>query len=160
MVHNTADLCDTHDDLVRIADPLFADFGGRLAFHGRIATVKCHEDNSMVRAAIETAGEGRVLIVDGGGSIRCALIGDQLAALALDNGWAGAIVYGCIRDSAAVCEMDFGLKALETHPRRSTKKGVGERDVTVDFAGVTFVPDEHVYADPDGIIVSAKPLHE
>lgn len=158
MNFKTTDLCDEHSDKLQIAEPMFADFGGNIAFHGEISTVKCFEDNSLVRAAFETPGKGRVLVIDGGGSLRCALIGDQIAELAQKSGWAGAIVNGCIRDSAATADIAFGLKALATHPRRSFKKGQGERDIAVHFADVTFSPGHHVYADEDGIIVSAKPL--
>ncbi len=158
MTFKTADLCDAHSDQVQIAEPVFGDFGGTVAFHGQISTVKCFEDNSLVRAAFETPGAGRVLVVDGGGSLRCALIGDQMAALAKKNGWTGAIVNGCVRDSADVAGIEIGLKALATHPRRSFKKGVGDRDIPVRFADVTFTPGHYVYADEDGVIVSGEPL--
>lgn len=158
MTFKTADLCDAHGDQVQIAEPVFGDFGGNVAFHGQTSTVRCFEDNSLVRAAFETHGAGRVLVVDGGGSLRCALIGDQLAALAAKNGWAGAIVNGCIRDSADVASVEVGLKALAAHPRRSRKKGQGERDIPVHFADVTFTPGHYVYADEDGVIVSGEPL--
>lgn len=154
----TTDLCDAHGEKLQIAEPVFGDFGGNIAFYGQISTVKCFEDNSLVRAAFETPGESRVLVVDGGGSFRCALIGDQVAALAKQNGWAGAVVNGCIRDSADVAAIEIGLKALATHPRRSIKKGQGERDVPVHFADVTFTPGHYVYADEDGVIVSEEPL--
>lgn len=158
MDFKTTDLCDTQGDEIQVAEPAFGDFGGSIAFHGEISTVKCFEDNSLVRAAFETPGNERVLVVDGGGSLRCALIGDQVAALAKKNGWVGAIVNGCIRDSADVARIEIGLKALATHPRRSIKKGVGERDIPVRFADVTFTPGHYVYADEDGVIVSDKPL--
>lgn len=158
MNHNTAELCDAHSDVIQIAEPMFADFGGHLEFHGSISTVKCFEDNSLVRAALETPGDGGVLVVDGGASMRCALVGDQLAALAHRNGWRGIIVYGCIRDSFAIGEIAVGVKALDTHPLRSLKKGAGERDVPVRFAGITFTPGEFVYADTDGIIAAATEL--
>ncbi|MFQ5936998.1 MAG: ribonuclease E activity regulator RraA [Acidiferrobacterales bacterium] len=158
MKFKTTDLCDTHGERVQIAEPLFADFGGNPAFHGEISTVKCFEDNTLVRAAFETPGNGRILIVDGGGSLRCALVGDQIAALAVDNGWAGAIINGCVRDSADIGEISIGLKALATHPRRSNKRGEGQRDVPVHFADVTFTPGHFVYADEDGVIVSSTPL--
>ncbi len=158
MTFRTADLCDAHGERAQVAEPTFGDFGANTEFYGQISTVKCFEDNSLVRAAFETPGEGRVLIVDGGGSLRCALIGDQIAALAAQNGWAGAIVNGCIRDSAEVASVEVGLKALATHPRRSRKKSEGERDVAVHFADVTFTPGHYVYADEDGVIVSGAPL--
>lgn len=131
MSFKTTDLCDVQSDEIQIAEPVFGDFGGNITFHGEISTVKCFEDNSMIRAALETPGTGRVLVVDGGGSLRCTLIGDKMAALAKKNGWPGAIVNGCIRDCADVATIGFGLKALAPHPRRSAKKGIGDRDIAV-----------------------------
>ena len=138
---------------------MFSSFGGRNAFHGRIATLKLFEDNSLVRMALETAGEGRVLVIDGGGSLRRALLGDQLAALAVQNHWAGIIVYGCIRDSRAIGQMDIGVFAIDTHPMKTVKKNVGEADIPVSFGGVTFTPGEWLYADEDGVIVSTTAIH-
>lgn len=157
MTRPLADLCDDHDDLA-VAEPVFRDYGGAEAFHGPIATVVAPEDNSLVRAALEEPGAGRVLVVDGGGSTRCALVGDVLAALARDNGWAGILVHGCIRDSAAIREIAVGLKALATCPRKSLKRGKGERDVAVTFAGRTFAPGAWLYADADGVAVSPTEL--
>ncbi|WP_437276204.1 ribonuclease E activity regulator RraA [Sorangium sp. So ce375] len=153
----TTDLCDEHPDVV-VADPIFRDYGGARLFHGRITTVKVHEDNVLVRKALEEPGDGRVLVVDGGGSLRCALLGDNIAAMAHQNGWAGVIVYGCIRDAEAIARIPIGVKALATHPRKSGKKGAGDRDVAVTFAGVTWVPGELVYADHDGIVCAQKQL--
>lgn len=158
MNFKTADLCDDHSDTLQISDPVFSSFGGRARFSGRVSTIKCFEDNSLVREAVGEAGEGRVLVVDAGGSRRCAMLGDLLAAKAVDNGWAGVIMYGLIRDSADIRQMDLGVKALGTHPLKSVKKGVGERDVEVRFAGVAFVPGSYVYADEDGIVCSPKAL--
>ena len=155
----TTDLCDDHSDHLNIASPLFGDFGGRREFHGPISTVKLFEDNSLVREALGEPGDGRVLVVDGGGSMRCALLGDQLAELGQSNGWSGVVVYGCIRDSADIANMDIGVKALNTHPLKSVKKGVGERDVSVTFAGITIRAGQYLYADEDGLIVAAKALH-
>ena len=112
----TTDLCDAHEEMVRVVEPMFSSFGGRASFFGRIATLKLFEDNSLVRKTLESAGEGRVLVIDGGGSLRRALVGDQLAALGVKNGWAGVVVYGCIRDSRAIGEMDIGVFAIDTHP--------------------------------------------
>lgn len=154
----TTDLCDKYADSVQIAESIFTDFGGELAFEGPISTVKCFEDNALVRAALETPGQGRVLVVDGGASDRCALLGDNLAQLAIDNDWAGVIVYGCIRDAMDIADMDVAVKALNTHPKKSNKKDTGERDVSVHFAGVRFTPGAWVYADLDGIIVSGNEL--
>lgn len=154
----TADLYDDHEDKLAIVAPGFRNYGGNTHFSGPIFTIKCHEDNSFVRSTLETAGNGRVLVVDGGGSMRCALLGDNLAQLGIDNGWAGVIVYGCIRDSVDIGQMAIGVKALDTNPVKSVKKNIGETQVPVTFGGVTFTPDQFVYADPDGIVVSALPL--
>lgn len=154
----TADLYDAHGDTLQVAAPLFRNYGGRKTFHGPIATLKVFEDNTLVRAALETPGNGRVLVVDGGGSLRCALVGDMLAQLAIDNGWAGIVVNGCIRDAADIDTMNIGIKALATHPAKSDKRGEGQKDVTVTFAGVSFSPEHHVYADRDGIVVAEKSL--
>lgn len=158
MNFQTADLCDTHNDAVRVVDPMFISLGGKPAFCGRISTLKVFEDNTLVRSTLETAGEGRVLVVDGGGSMRCAMVGDQLGVLAVKNGWAGIVVYGCIRDSKAIGQMPVGVFALGTHPRKSVKKGVGDADIPVTFGGVTFTPGEFLYADEDGVVVSATAL--
>lgn len=155
----TTDLCDAHEDSVRVVEPMFSSFGGRAAFHGRIATLKLFEDNSLVRKALESSGDNRVLVIDGGGSLRRALVGDQLAALGVKNGWAGIVVYGCIRDSRAIGTMNIGVLAIDTHPMKTAKKNVGEADIPVTFGGVTFNPGEWLYADEDGVIVSAKALH-
>ncbi len=153
-----ADLCDEFPSEVCVADPLFTDYGGVRAFCGPIATVKVHEDNMLVRQAIEEAGDGRVLVIDGGGSLRCALVGDKLAAMAHANGWAGLVVSGAIRDSQAIAGIAIGVKALNTNPFRSVKKGAGDRDLAVTFAGVTFVPGHWLYADADGVIVAGRAL--
>jgi regulator of ribonuclease activity A len=158
MAFSTPDLCDQHGEAVQVAEPLFRDFGGRTQFSGPIATCKVFEDNQLVRATLEGPGNGRVLVVDGGGSLRCALVGDQLAHLGVKNGWNGIIVWGCIRDSAAIASMDIGVKALARHPRRSIKKGDGHTEIAVTFAGVVFKPTAYVYADEDGIVVAATRL--
>ena len=154
----TTDLCDAYSDSLQIVEPGFRDYGGRIAFSGPISTIKTFEDNTLVRAAVEQPGEGRVLVVDGGGSMRCALFGDNLAALAVENNWSGVVVYGCIRDSAQIGTMDVGLKALDTHPLKSVKANFGKNDVPVRFGGVNFVPGHYLYADADGIIVSETEL--
>ncbi|HSF86022.1 MAG TPA: ribonuclease E activity regulator RraA [Acidimicrobiia bacterium] len=153
MSFSTADLSDQHPDAL-IADPGLSDFGGVRRFAGPIRTVRCIEDNSLVRVALEGPGNGAVLVVDGGGSLRCALLGDQLGTLAMENGWSGVIVNGCVRDSADLGTMDLGVKALATHPRKSVKRGEGERDVAVSFLGVEFSPGAMVYADGDGVVVA------
>ena len=153
-----ADLCDEFPDELHVAEPMFTDFGGRLEFSGPASTVKCFEDNSLVRAALEEPGEGRVLVVDGGGSDRCALLGDNMANLAMENDWAGVLVFGCIRDSAEISQLDVAIKALNTHPKRSAKKNVGERDVRVRFAGVSVMLGDWIYADLDGVAVASAEL--
>jgi len=158
MAISTADLTDAHRDNVQVAEPIFRDFGGKRAFAGTAETIKTYEDNSLVRTALEEPGEGRVLIVDGGGSTRCALLGDQLAALGAQNGWSGVIVHGCVRDTAILAETDLGVKALAPHPCKSEKRGRGERHVQVRFAGIIINPGNHIYADTDGIIVSDTAL--
>jgi regulator of ribonuclease activity A len=155
----TTDLCDVHPGEVRVAAPIFHSYGGKSAFHGRIATLKLFEDNGLVRKMLGTPGDGLVLVIDGGGSLRCALLGDQLAALAVKNGWAGVVIWGCIRDSAAVATMDLGVFALATHPLKTVKNNLGEYEVPIGFAGIAFHPGEWLYADADGLIVSATPLH-
>ena len=154
----TADLCDEHGDLLQVCEPIFEAYGGRHAFAGPVSTVRCFEDNSRVKEAVESPGEGRVLVVDGGGSRRRALFGGNLGSAAVRNGWAGVILYGCIRDSAELGLLNLGLRALGTMPLRSEKRGEGERDVPVRFAGVTFRPGDHVAVDEDGIVVSHQPL--
>jgi regulator of ribonuclease activity A len=158
MDFKSADLCDAHADGIQVCEPLFRDFGGRRRFAGAVATVKCFEDNSLVKAALAEPGEDRVLVVDAGGSLRCAMLGDLLAASAVANGWRGVLMFGCIRDSAEIAGMDLGVKALATHPRKSEKRGEGERDVPVTFAGVTFRPGEWVCCDEDGVIAAPGPL--
>ncbi len=154
----TADLTDEHPGLQVLELPL-RDFGGSKAFHGPVTTLKVFEDNSLVRAAFEEPGAGRVLVVDGGGSLRCALVGDLLAELAAKNGWAGAVVYGAIRDSAPIVGIAIGLKALATHPRKSVKRGEGQRDIPVSFGGLTIRPGDYLYADADGVVVGAAAVH-
>lgn len=154
----TTDLCDAHAGEVHVAAPIFRHYGGKTAFHGRIATLKIFEDNGLVRQTLDTPGDGRVLVVDGGGSLRCALLGDQLAALAVNNGWAGVVVWGCIRDSIAIGGMELGVLALATHPQKTVKRNHGDAEVTVSFAGIDFCPGEWLYADADGLVVSARRL--
>ena len=159
MIYPTTDLCDAHEGKLRVAAPIFRSYGGKTAFHGRVATLKLFEDNGLVRQTLDTPGEDRVLVIDGGGSLRCALLGDQLAALAVKNGWAGVVVWGCIRDSQAIAAMAIGVFALATHPQKTVKKNLGDADVPVSCAGIEFRPDDWLYADADGLIVSAARLH-
>ena len=155
---STPDLCDAYEGGIAALDPMFTNYGGREAFSGPCATVKCFEDNSRIKELVATPGEGRVIVVDGGGSLRRALVGDMVAATALSNGWVGFIVYGCIRDVEMLATMDIGLQALASHPIKTDKKGVGELDVPVTFAGVTIHPGDFIAADDNGIVVSPVPL--
>lgn len=159
MSFKTTDLCDAHEGQLQIALPLFRDFGAKKTFGGEIVTVKVFEDNVLVKQTLGTNGKGKTLVVDGGGSLRCALMGDLLAQLAIDNGWEGVIIFGCIRDAADIGRMNIGVKALNAIPVKSKKGGVGEVNVPVSFTGVQFTPGTYVYADEDGIIVSEKKLH-
>lgn len=152
----TADLVDEIGPEARSCDTQFRTMGGRESFAGRIATVRCHQDNALLKSVLSEPGDGRVLVIDGGGSVHTALVGDLIAELGRSNGWSGVIVNGAIRDSAIIGQMDFGCKALGTNPRKSTKTGSGERDVVVSFGGAEFIPGEVLYADADGIIVRAE----
>jgi len=154
----TTDISDALGDNAQVVAPGFNDFGKRRCFSGRISTVSCPDDNSQVRAALETPGEERVLVVDGNASGNCAFLGDQLAVLACENGWSGVVINGCIRDSEVVATIAIGVKALGTHPRKSLKRGLGERDIPVRFAGVEFRAGDYLYADPDGIVVTRIPV--
>ena len=158
MTHATTDLSDDHPD-VQVAAPVFSDFGGATSFGGPIETVKVFEDNVIVKACLATPGQGRVLVVDGGGSMRSALVGDVLAGMGVDNDWKGIVVYGCVRDTAVTRDMPIGIKALAAMPKRSVKHGAGQVSDPVTFAGVTFRPGAWLYADADGIIVSDTAIH-
>jgi regulator of ribonuclease activity A len=150
---STADLVDAYGERAAVCETVFRQFGGVRSFTGAIATVRCHEDNVLVRQRAGEPGEGRVLVVDGGGSLRCALVGDNIAALALTNGWAGLVINGCVRDSATLAGVALGVTALGTHPRASGKLGDGEVDAPVTFGGVTFRPGARISVDEDGVVV-------
>ncbi len=156
MTFTTADLCDAYSDQehFQIAEPVFKSFGAEPAFSGQITTLKVFEDNVLIRKALEEKVENRVLVVDGGGSHRCALLGGNLAQTACDNGWRGIVIYGCIRDSVEINRLPIGIRALHTHPLKSRKRGLGDRDKLITFAGVNFKKDHYLYADEDGMIVS------
>lgn len=154
----TPDLCDQFADEVQVAEPLFTSFGGRAAFGGEIVTVKCFEDNSKVKELVEQNGSGKVIVVDGGGSLRHALLGDMLAEKAAANGWQGLIINGCIRDVDIIRQTALGVLALRTHPLKTDKRGLGDVNIPVRFACVTFTPGHYVYADNNGIIVAARAL--
>ena len=152
-ITRTADIYDAYEEKLQVCEPVFHHFGGTQSFHGQIATLKCFEDNSLVSQHLGQPGEGRVLVVDAGGSLRCAMLGDILARKAVDNGWAGVLMYGCVRDVEDISKMPLGVLALAPHPRKSIKKGIGEAGIPVFFAGVTFRSGEWLYADLDGIVV-------
>ena len=159
MALKTTDLCDAHADKVQVAEPIgFKDYGGRKVFSGKIVTLKMFEANPLVRKTLEQDGSGKVLVVDGGGSMRCAMLGDQLGELAVNNKWNGIIVYGCVRDSADLAKLDVGVKGLNTHPMKSARTLEGQENITVRFAGTNFVPGEFVYCDEDGIVISKEEL--
>lgn len=150
----TADLYDERGDQLDSCDLQFRQYGGRRAFAGPITTVRCHEDNALLKSVLSEPGEGRVLVVDGGGSLHTALMGDVIAGLAVANGWAGVVINGAVRDVAALRELDLGVKALGSNPRKSGKEGTGERDVPVSFGGATFRPGAELFSDDDGILVT------
>ena len=156
----TTDLSDAHPE-AQVCDPVFRDFGGKVEFHGPIRTLKTFEDNTLLRATLETQGDGSVLVVDAGGSLRCAVLGGNLGQLAVKNHWAGLVIHGCIRDSEEIAAQPVGVKALATHPRKS-EKGLhsAHADRAVSFAGVTFRPGAWLYADADGIVVSDKKINK
>jgi regulator of ribonuclease activity A len=163
MRFSTCDICDTNENriaegVLAVLPPVFQSFGKRAAFSGQAATLKVFEDNVLVRSTLETPGNGRVLVVDGGGSLRCALVGGNLGILAEKNGWAGIIVNGCVRDSAELNGCDVGIRALALHPQRSVRKGIGERDLQVTIAGVAVRPGDWIYADADGVLVARSKL--
>lgn len=160
----TTDLCDAHEDRIaqgslRIVPPGYLAWGKRAAFHGQAHTLKVFEDNSLVRSALEQPGQGRILVVDGGGSRRCALLGGNLGVLAQKNGWAGVLVYGCVRDSDELDACDIGVRALAAHPQKSLKKGIGQEGIPVVFDGVKVSPGNWIYVDRDGILVADSPCH-
>jgi len=158
MHYLTPDLCDAYPELVKVLEPMFSNFGGRDSFGGQIVTIKCFEDNSLVKEQVDKDGKGKVLVVDGGGSLRCALLGDMLAEKAAKSGWEGIVIYGCIRDVDVIAQVDLGVQALASHPLRTEKRGIGDLNVPVTFAGVTFKPGEFIYADNNGVIVSPSAL--
>ena len=158
MTPSTPDLCDRFGDLLQVAEPRFRDYGGTVAFAGTIETLKVLEDNALVRRVLETPGRGRVLVVDGDGSLRCALVGGRLAALAAENDWRGIVVHGAVRDAAELAAAATGVKALALSPRKSGKVGTGVQGAPVRFAGVTFMPGHFLWADADGLVVAERDL--
>ena len=160
MDFKTADLCDkfSQSEHFQIAEPLLQQYGTRTTFGGQVTTLKVFEDNVLIRKTLEKKVEGRVLVVDGGGSHRCALIGADLARIACQNSWEGIIVYGCIRESKEINSMPIGIQALHTHPLKSHERGIGDHDNLITIAGVNFKTDHYVYVDEDGIVASPNRL--
>lgn len=163
MTFATTDLCDDHpllldDGRLAVLPPVFLHFGQRRSFCGRATTLKVFEDNALVRATLEAPGNGNVLVIDGGASMRRALVGGQLGVLAQNNGWAGIVVNGCIRDTDEINACDIGVRALGAHPQKSAKKGAGERNERIVVAGVAVTPGDWIYADADGILVAQQKL--
>lgn len=159
MNFQTADLHDEHEELVSVCLPLFQSFGLKTKFYGEIVTIKCHEDNTLVGKTLRNEnGKGKVLVVDGGGSLRCALVGDQIASAAIKNEWEGIVIYGCIRDSVDINKMEVGIKAINTNPTRSVKRNAGVMNEILSFGGINFKPGSYLYSDEDGLLVSDQAL--
>lgn len=154
----TADLVDEIGDDVASCDVQFTQYGGRSVFAGTVRTVRCFQDNALLKSVLSEPAEGSVLVIDGDASVHSALVGDVIAELARANGWVGLIVNGAVRDAAALRTMAIGIKALGTNPRKSTKTGAGEQDIEVSFGGVTFTPGHVVYSDDDGIVITPAPV--
>ncbi|MDH0353960.1 ribonuclease E activity regulator RraA [Morganella sp. GD04133] len=155
---DTSELCDIYQENVNVVEPLFSNFGGCSSFAGQITTVKCFEDNGLLFDLLEEEGEGRILLVDGGGSVRRALVDAELAALAVQNGWEGIVVYGAVRQVDDLAEMDIGIQAMAAIPAGCGSEGIGDSDIRVNFGGVTFFSGDYLYADNTGIILSDIPL--
>ncbi|CAN7423964.1 ribonuclease E activity regulator RraA [Pseudoxanthomonas sp. LjRoot143] len=159
MTWTTPDLCDQFPD-VQVAEPVFRNFGGQVRFAGPAVTVKCLNDNSRVRELAMTPGEGRVIVVDGGGSLRRALLGDLIAGNAVKNGWSGLVIFGCVRDVEVLATLPLGVQALASHPMKTDRRDLGEVDVPVSFAGVSVTPGDWIYADANGVLIAHARLHD
>lgn len=153
MTIKTTDLCDEHGDAAKVLEPLFSDFGGHSEMSGPAVTVKCFEDNTRIKALSLEPGEGRILVVDGGGSNRCALLGDMIALDLVKNGWAGALIYGYVRDKAVLRDLPIVIKALGVSPRKSVKRDEGQVGLPLTFAGQTIANGDRLYSDDDGVII-------
>lgn len=158
MEYNTSELCDMYLDVVDVVEPMFSNYGGCNSFGGSISTIKCFEDNGLIAEVLQEDGEGKVLLVDGGGSLRRALVDASIAEIAANNNWEGIIVYGSVRDVDTLEEIDIGIQALASIPVGADGNGIGEVEVPVNFGGVTFLPGDHIYADNTGVILSPEPL--
>ena len=154
--YTVPDICDDFIEEISVLEPLFSDFGGKSKFSGEIVTIKCFEDNSLVRDAVRSEGRGRVLVVDGGGSMRHALLGDLLAAAAAENGWQGLLINGCVRDVEILETIDLGVKALNCYPVKTEKRGEGKLDVNVTFAGARIQPGNFLYSDANGVVIASR----
>ena len=155
---STPDLCDQYADKVKVLEAIFNNYGAQPNFSGQVVTIKCFEDNSVLKTLVEESGLGRVIVMDGGGSLRRAILGDQLAEKAASNGWSGLIINGCIRDCDEIAQISLGVKAINTHPVKTQKRGIGDLNVDVSFAGQTISPGDWVYADNNGVVVSSEAL--
>lgn len=158
MQYNTSELCDMYTEQVDVLSPIFEHYGGLSSFGGQVQTIKCFEDNAIILNVVANDGTGKVLIIDGGGSIRCALIDAEIAELAAENNWEGIVCNGSVRDVDALEDINIGIMALNSIPVGADDQGIGEDDIAINFAGVTFLPDDHLYADSTGAILSAEPL--
>ncbi|MEM7563176.1 MAG: ribonuclease E activity regulator RraA [Pseudomonadota bacterium] len=158
MIFKTADLSDKYEGKVQIVHPGFTNYGGHSCFYGKMVTVNADGDNSRIREQVNSDGQGKVLVIDNQASMSCAMLGDMLAAKAIENGWQGVFINGCIRDSVDISKMAIGVKAIGTNPLRSVKNDQGELDVEVEFAGACFRPGEYLYSDDDGVLLSAQAL--
>ncbi|MCO4322554.1 ribonuclease E activity regulator RraA [Aliidiomarina quisquiliarum] len=158
MEYNTSELCDLFADAVDVVEPMFVNYGGRSSFGGQVVTVKCHEDKGVIEKVLTQNGKGKVLVIDGGGSLRRALIDISIAEIAFENDWEGIICYGCVRDVDALDELDLGIQGIASIPVGADSESVGESDIAINFGGVTFLPEDHVYADNTGVILSPEPL--
>ncbi|WP_308567324.1 ribonuclease E activity regulator RraA [uncultured Haemophilus sp.] len=158
MFIDTSELCDLYAEQVDVVEPIFSSFGGVSNFYGKVTTVKCFESSGLIAEVLEENGEGRVLVVDGGGAVRRGLIDAELAQLAVDNGWEGIVVYGAVRQIQQLENLDIGIHALAPIPVSADESSAGESDISVNFGGVTFFPEDYIYADLTGIILSQEPL--
>lgn len=158
MDYNTSELCDLFLDSVDVVDPIFVSFGGRYSFGGEIVTIKCYEDRGLIERVLAQPGAGKVLLIDGGGSLRRALVDAASAQLAIDNDWEGIVCYGSVRDVDTLDEYDIGILGVGSIPVSADNESTGEVGVAVNFGGVTFLPEDHLYADSTGVILSPEPL--
>jgi len=158
MEYNTSELCNIYADLVDVVEPIFCNYSGRSSFGGQVVTIKCFESNGLIQQVVSTNGRGKVLVIDGGGSTRRALIDINIAEMATENAWEGIICYGSVRDVDALEELDIGIQGLVSIPVGANDQDIGESDLAINFAGVTFLPEDHIYADNTGIILSPEPL--